>query len=136
MALSADTYLTRCVGGNAIPAASDAVVYKGSMISISADSGDVGYGHALVASEVFAGHAKVGVDNTDGADGAENIEVDAGRYSLKVTLTGVAASNLNATVYASDDATLTLTAGSNSTVGKVVRYISANTCEVEFRPFP
>lgn len=136
MALSQDTPVELVIGDkNIIPAGAGEVVYEGSMVGESdGDTGQAtaGYGEALVAGDTFVGHAIDGVDNTGGADGDKDIQVRHGIYRLQVTLTGVAISDVGATVYASDDATLTLTAGSNSTVGKVARYVSANTCVVEF----
>jgi len=135
MALAENTNLPFVVGDNAIPAAADAVGYKGSMISISETSGEEGYGHALVAGELFAGHALDDFDNTDGDDGDINIQVRANRYRLLVTLTDVAITNIGDNVYASDDGTYTLTAGSNTLVGYVSRYVGADSCEVQFVPF-
>lgn len=135
MSLAENTNLPLVVGDNAVPAAADAVGYKGSMISISETSGEEGYGQALVAGEVFAGHCLDDFDNTDGDDGDIDIQVRAGKYRLKVTITDVAVTNVGDTVYASDDGTYTLTEGSNSQVGKVTRYVGSNTAEVEFEPF-
>lgn len=135
MALEKDVILSLMGGDNAIPAAADSVSYKNSMISVSETSGEEGYGHALVAGELFAGHAREAVDNTDGDDGDLNIPVRAGRYRLEVELSGVAVSNVGDSVYASDDETLTLTSDSNSLVGVITRYVSSGICEVEFCPF-
>jgi len=136
MALTEDKVLKLVVGDNAIPAGADAVVFKGSMVGICADSyPGIGYGEALEAGEVFGGHALEAVDNTDGANGDENIQVRAGRYRLVVDLSGVAVTDVGSDVYASDDETLTLTEGANSFVGVITRYVSSGICEVEFRPF-
>jgi hypothetical protein len=61
-----------------------------------------------------------------------NVQHLQGKYRLKVTLTGVAITDVNRRVYASADDTLTFVPTSNSYVGKVVRYVAANTAEVEF----
>lgn len=139
MALSVDTPVIEVVGRGSgrgsIPCGADAVVYEGAMISESdADSGEVtaGYGQPLESGETFVGHAVDGVDATDEDDGALNILLRTGRYSLVVTLTGVAITDVGAAVYASDDATLTLTASTHTQVGKVARYVSANTAVVDF----
>lgn len=138
MSLTKDTPIERKLGDfNSIKAGADEVIYEGSMVGESdgtSGRATAGYGEALQAGDTFMGHALEGVDNTDGSDGDKEIKVRRYRYVCEVTLTGVAISDVGSNVYASDDATLTLTAGSNSQVGVVHRYISANLCEVEFRP--
>jgi len=137
MALSADTNLVFAEGENSIPAGAGVEVFKGSMISVSADSSiGVGYGNPLEAGEVFAGHAMEGCDNTDGAAGDLDITLrDGAPYRLVVTISDVNQENVGATVYASDDATCTLTAGSNSRVGIVLRVTDTDEAEVLFEPF-
>lgn len=142
MALSANEPLVQVGAGgyrNSVPCGSALTAYEGAMIGESdGDSGQAtaGYGEPLVAGDTFLGHSIDKVDNSAGGDGGKNIEMLSGRYRLKVTITGVAITNVGATVYASDDATLTLAAGANSAVGIVTRYLAANTCEVEFRSTP
>jgi len=132
MALSADAYPI-VVGGtrNSVPAADSATIYEGSMVGLSS-----GYGRALVAGDVFVGHSKGNVDNSSGSDGDKNIWVMDGRYRLKVAVSGVAVTDVNKPVYASDDATVTLTPGGYSPVGTIKRYESSGYAEVEFNATP
>jgi len=136
MSLSKDTQLTFAAGANSIPAGAGVEVFKGSMISVSADSSiGVGYGNPLVAGEVFAGHAMEGCDNTDGDAGDLDIQLRCGApYRLVVDL-AASQESIGVAVYASDDETYTLTAGSNSKVGILIRVRNATQCEVLFQPF-
>lgn len=136
MALTEDKYLPFIEGDNAIPAGGDVEVFRNSMISICEDSDPgIGYGNALVAGELFVGHAREAVDNTGGEDGALDIPVRVGRYRLKVDIAGAVITDEGKEVYASDDGTVTLTVGTNSKVGRITRFVSSGVCEVEFRPF-
>lgn len=134
MALSQDTPIKHELGGYIdYDVLTLMTIYEGSMIGEDAATG---YVRALVAGDPFLGHAIEAVDNSAGASGAERVRVLAGEgtYKLQVTLTGIAITNLGEAVYASDDGTITLTAGGNSYLGFVSRYVSANTCVVEFCP--
>jgi hypothetical protein len=59
------------------------------------------------------------------------------RGEIVLSVTGVAsADDVGQTVYASDDDTFTLTSTSNSSIGKVARWISGTTCVVYFEAVP
>lgn len=126
--MTADIQLPLEIGEfNDIPLVSGAKVYEGSAVGL-AD----GYGKALVYGSTFAGHAIRGADNTDGVSGDLSVKVRNGQYRLQVTLTGVAQSNLGAIVYMTYDGTYTLSSSTAVKVGRMVRYVAANTCVVEF----
>jgi len=128
--LAADAAVVDVLGDrNSAPIIADDIVYEGAMVGDNAS----GYGRPLVAGDPFLGHNIEKVDNTGGAAGDKNITLRSGRYRLKVTLTSVAITDVGKVVYASDDATLTLSQGGNSRVGVVVRYDTTNTCIVEFQ---
>lgn len=130
MALSADAQMQEVIGRqNSLPVKAAAKVYSGAMVG---DDG-AGYNRGLVAGDPFKGHAQEQKDNTDGSDGDLNVLTKEGRYRLEVTLASVAVGDVGNDVYASDDATLTQTVGSNTYVGKIVRFVGTNTCVVEFR---
>ena len=132
MALSADAYVTQVTGSrNSVPAAASATIYEGSMVGLSS-----GYGRALTAGDVFLGHCLEQVDNSSGSAGDEDIIVLTGRYRLKVAVSGVAVTDVGSPVYASDDATVTLTPGGYSPVGTITRYESSGYAEVEFNTCP
>lgn len=129
MALSANSPLTFIRGEQ-----SEASVYQAVTIYEGAMLGDVsGYARPLTAGDPFRGHAVEYIDNSAGASGALAVTIMRGRYRLEVTLTGVLITDQGSPVYASDDATLTLTAGANSRVGVVERYVTTNTAIVEFQ---
>ncbi len=129
MVLSKHTPLSLCVGDKVRrPVCLSDILYEGGMLSWRS----TGYVGPLVAGEKFAGHAAEGVDNSTGANGDRDIDVYEGEYLAEVTLTSVAITDERKPVYASDDATLTLTPGSNSFGGFVEKYVRANTAIVRF----
>lgn len=104
----------------------NAVIYEGSMVGSSS-----GYARPLTAGDQFLGHAWAAVTGT-AANGGVECRVRTGKYRLVVTLASIAVTDVGKPVYASDDGTLTLTQSTNSRVGKVARYVTTNTCVVEF----
>lgn len=128
MALSADSPVEKLLGEEqSYGVLASAVIYEGSMVGKSS-----GYARPLTAGDLFLGHSVEAKTGT-AANGGEDVRVLTGRYILRVALTGVAVTDVGRDVYASDDATLTLTTvGSNSRVGRVHSYAAANTCYVEF----
>lgn len=130
MALTQDTPLAREIGDfNELPVAASSTIYEGSMVGDSS-----GYARALVAGDAFRGHARQQADNSAGDAGDINVKLLSGKYRLEVTLASVAITDVGKDVYASADDTYTLTQSTNSFVGKVVRYVTTNTCVVEFSP--
>jgi len=129
MALSADAPFKHELGSyNEIPVAASATVYEGSMVGLAS-----GYARALTAGDIFVGHAVKQVVESTAVAGTHNVEVLTGVYKLECTLSSVAITDVGKDVYASDDATLTLTVGgSNTRVGRVYRYVTTDTCIVEF----
>lgn len=93
-------------------------IYQGSAVGMAAATA---VARALVATDKFLGFATDTFDNTAGADGAKDVVVKTWGY-IKLTIAGLAAATpVGTSVYASDDNTFTLTATSNSLVGKVHR---------------
>jgi len=128
--LAANSPLVHLIGEhNSIPCVAADIVYEGAMVGDNA----AGYGRPLTAGDKFVGHAIEKVDNSAGAAGAKNITVLDGRYKLEVALVGTI-TDVGQPVYASDDATYSFIATSNSYVGVITRYVSATKMEVEFRP--
>ncbi len=111
------------------PAIGADIFYEGGMLG---DNGS-GYARPLVAGDPFLGHGIEYYDNTDGSDGEYKVPRLRGRYRLQVTISGVAVTDVRKAVYASADDTYTLTAGSNSKVGVVDRYVTTDTAVVEFQ---
>ncbi len=130
MALSKNTPIKEVLGDyEDLPLYQAIHAYEGSMIFDRAD----GYATTVAGGLVFRGHADAEADNASGASAAKNVRVRRGNYRLQATLSGVALTDQGKDVYASDDGTLTLTATGNSRVGKVARYVTTNTCIVEFQ---
>lgn len=113
-----------------LPVADNVKIYEGSAIG---DNGS-GYARALVAADPFRGFCVEGADNTIAGHTAGGIYVQLRRWGLiQLAVTGVTAvTDVGKPVYASDDNTFTLTATSNSYIGRIVRWISSTNCVVDF----
>lgn len=112
-----------------IPMVASDIIFESAAVG---DDGS-GYARPLVAGDPFLGFAESRVDNSSGGAGARRVRLRAeGAVLLSVAgATGVA--NLGATVYASDDDTFTLTEGSNSPIGRVIRHDGGSQCVVRFQ---
>jgi len=112
---------------NDLPAIVTDIIYEGSAVGLSS-----GYARPLVAGDAFQGFAVKKCDNSAGAAGDKNVRVrKVGEIEIDVTgVTGV--TDVGSTVYASDDDTFTLASTSNSSIGKIVRYVSGTTVVVHF----
>jgi hypothetical protein len=103
------------------------IIYEGAAVG---DNGS-GYARPLTAGDPFLGFAESQADNSGGAAGAVNVRVrDTGRVQLAIG--SLVITDVGKPVYASDDDTFTLTATSNSYIGRVVRFVSAGVGIVEF----
>jgi hypothetical protein len=111
-----------------VPIIASDIVYEGSMVG----DNESGYGRPLVAGDIFRGHCYERCDNASGSAGAKYIRVLRGTYRLVVTIASVAITDVGKDVYASDDNTYVLAQGLNTRVGRVSRYVTTNTAEVEF----
>lgn len=118
---------------NSLPMIAADIIYAGAAVGESSTSGTY---RPLAGGDTFAGFAVEKADNASGAASAVNVKVLASGIAV-LTVTGVDnANDIDATVYASDDDTFTLTnTSTNSAIGKVRRVIStsAGTCEVFFQ---
>lgn len=139
MALSADAQaIFELNEFNDVPVASSTKIYRGAAVG---DNGS-GYARGLTAGDPFLGFAEAQADNSGsgqqalgaGTGSAGNIYCrvrQEGRVKLSVTgVTGVG--DLRKQVYASADDTFTLTASTNTPIGRIVRYVSGTTVIVEF----
>lgn len=104
------------------------IIYEGAAVGENAS----GYSRPLQAGDPFQGFADRKVDNSAGAAGAKRVVVKTrGRVKLNIASIAITANDRPA-VYASDDDTFTLTAGSNSLIGYVSRWVSTGVAIVEF----
>lgn len=112
-----------------IPVIADDIIFEGAAVGELVTAGTA---RPLVAGDTFMGFAAAKVDNTGGAAGDENVRVHKrGTVKLQVTnVVGIA--DYGATVYAIDDNDFTLTAGANSPIGKVGRFVTGTTVMVRF----
>jgi hypothetical protein len=111
-----------------LPVKDNVVIYRGSAVGLTS-----GYARQLTAGDVFGGFAEAKADNTitGHADGFINVPVRRFGY-VQLSVASVAVTDIGADVYASDGDTFTLTATSNTFIGKVHRYISSGVAIVAF----
>ncbi|GMV96715.1 MAG: hypothetical protein AMXMBFR83_10760 [Phycisphaerae bacterium] len=112
-----------------LPVRNNVRIYKGAFVGLAA-----GFARPLVAGDLFAGVAYEEADNTGGADGAISVRVFTSG-DFEHALASAARSNNGTVVYASDDSTLTLTAGGNSNLGNQVDVVGTNKILVRLRPW-
>ena len=111
------------------PVIASDIIFEGAAVGENAS----GYSRPLVAGDPFQGFALRKADNSDGSAGDINVRVQAeGVVVLPISGLAITA-NDQAPVYASDDNTFTLTAGSNTLVGNVRRWVSTGIAEVAFK---
>lgn len=107
------------------PVAAATKIYAGTAVGEAA-----GVARPLQAGDTYLGHSLHEVDNSLGAAGDINVEVEHG-IQKKLAVVGASATSIGAKVYASADDTYTLTAGSNSHIGYVRQHVSGTSCWVE-----
>jgi hypothetical protein len=113
------------------PVVANDIIYGGAAVGIEAVGGNA---RPLVAGDAFVGFADSPADNTGGAAAAIRVRTRK-RGAIPLPVTGVVATTLpGAAVYASDDDTFTLTASTNSFIGRVSRVVSAGNAIVEYGP--
>lgn len=128
-ALSADKPRTYAADDsmNAMPVKASSKIYEGAPIG---DDGS-GYARNLVAGDPFRGFAYRQADNTNGAAGDINVNIVTEGY-IKLAVGSLAITDVGKPVYASDSDTFTLTATSNSYIGRVHRFVSSGVGIIEF----
>lgn len=129
MALSKNTQIAFEIGDLAeLPVLTNVKIYEGALGGIDAGTG---YVRPLTAGDAAVGFAESPADNTGGASGAIRARFrEHGKAVLAIA--NLAITDIDKPVYASDDGTFTLTAGSNSYVGVVDRFISSGVGLVAF----
>ena len=129
MALSQNTQRPYEIGDfNEFPVLTNVKCYEGALASIQASSG---YARPCTAGDLAAGFVLEPADNTGGASGAIRVRVrEWGKVQLAIA--GLAITDIDKPVYASDDGTFTLTATGNTFVGIVSRFVSSGVGVVEF----
>lgn len=104
------------------------IIYGGAAIGLDAATG---YARPLVAGDPFLGFADYRADNATGAAG--DVFVRVRKYGqIQLPIAGLAMTSVGKEVYAADDNTFTLTAGTNTRIGFVSSFIEAGIGIVEF----
>lgn len=111
------------------PVVATDIIYQGAAVGENAS----GYARPLVAADPFLGFALGPVDNSTGSAGDLRVTVRRrGSIVLAVAGATTVAANDRPIVYASDDDTFTLTASTNTPIGRVQRWIASGEAVVEF----
>lgn len=112
---------------NDYPVIASDIIYEGAAVG---DNGS-GYARPLVAGDPFRGFSLEKVDNSTGSAGGKYVRTRmTGR--VKLPISGLAITDVGKPVYASDDNAFTLTASTNSFIGRVVSFESTGVGYVEF----
>ena len=112
---------------NDMPAIAADILYEGAAIG---DNGS-GYARPLVAGDPFRGFAVERCDNAAGAAGDKRVKLrKSGTIVLPVSAAAI--TDVDKSVYASDDDTFTFTSSTNSFIGRVIRWVSTGYVEVAF----
>jgi len=134
MALSADQEVKFYASQELVELGVDdnVVIYKGALVGLNAATG---YARPLVAGDAFVGLAYRQADNTVAGHTAGGVSVKLHQnIDAVLPLSGVSVTDIGAEVYASDDATLTLTATGNSRIGRIVAVEGSGLARVRLKP--
>lgn len=115
-----------------IPVDDNVNIYKGALVGLNASTG---YARPLAAGDSYLGLAYAQADNTMSGHTAGGIRVKLHQnVDVVHSLSGVSNTDTGAVVYASDDATLTLTSAGNSRVGRIAAVESSGVARVRLQP--
>ena len=126
--LAADSLREKLLGDEIeYPVVASDIIYQGAAVGENAS----GYARPLVAGDAFLGFATSQADNSTGSAGDITVACETrGRYRLTVAGATAVTANDQPIVYASDDDTFTLTEGSNTPIGRVVKWLASTDCIV------
>ena len=107
------------------------IIYEGAACSVESGANDA---QPQNASDPFVGFAERRVDNSSGSAGDKKVRVRQRGIIRGLTVAGVVTTTAPGTaVYASDDATFTLTSSSaHEQIGKVIQCTTAGVADVYF----
>lgn len=128
MALAVDTPRDYELGEiNSVPVKASICIYEGAAVGLVS-----GYARGLTAGDPFVGFAERKADNSATAtDGYIRCRVIK-KGKVKLSITAVAVTDVGKGVFASADGTFTLTPSTNTRIGNVHRYVTTDTCIVDF----
>lgn len=114
------------VGELGVKAASK--IFEGAAVGLEVATG---FARQLVAGDLFGGFCESLADNSAGLNADIDVRViDRGKVELAIG--SLAVTDIGKPVYASDSGTFTLTQGTNSYVGRVVRFVATGVGVVAF----
>ena len=126
--LAADTPRAYQLGDmNDLSVIASDIIYEGAAVG---DNGS-GYARPLVAGDPFWGFCLENCDNSTGSAGDKKVHVRT-RGRIQLAVSSAAITDIGNAVYASDDATFTLTASTNTHIGRIVGFVSTGVVIVEF----
>jgi len=102
-----------------LPIVATDIVYQGAAVGTLS-----GYARPLVAGDRFHGFSQGTVDNATGSAGDKQVRVTV-RGAIELTISGLVATDLRQPVYASDDATFSLSPVGGTFIGFVERFVSS-----------
>lgn len=102
-------------------------IYEGAAVGVPAS----GYARPLQAGDKFVGFAEYRADNSAGAAGAVYVRVRR-KGLVELPISAAAITDLGKGVFASDDDTFTFTQGTNTHIGRVLKWVSTGICLVAF----
>lgn len=111
---------------NSLPMVATDIIYEGAAVGLSS-----GNARPLTAGDPFQGFCIENSDNSTGSAGDKRVKLKT-HGEIQLAIGSLAATDVDKPVYASDDDTFTLTATSNSYVGKVKRFVSSGVGIVAF----
>ncbi len=117
--------------GFALPVAAGVRIFAGCMVGLNA----TGYAvpGASMAAVAIVGIAQERIDNRDGTDGAQSIDVRRGMFLIKPGATGITRANYGQPVKAADDDSVALIGTDTAAiVAGMVRDVDADGVWVEF----
>jgi len=114
---------------NNLPIIASDIIYEGAAVG---DNGS-GYARPFVVSDPFWGFAAAQCDNSGSAvAGFKNVRVIQ-KGAIRLTVAGASGvGDIGEAVYATDDATFTMTASGATQIGKILRWVTSTTCIVYF----
>jgi hypothetical protein len=127
--LAVDTWRDIEVGErNEFPVIASDIIYEGAAVGLV---NATGHARPLTAVDTFVGFAEKQANNSAGAAAAINVRVIK-KGAVKLTITGVAITDIGRPIYAQDDNAFSFLKTTGVFIGFVRRYVTTNTAIVEF----
>jgi len=112
---------------NDLPVIAADIIYQGAAVG----ENGAGYARPLVGGDRFLGFATSTLDNSSGAAGARTVRL-ACEGAIVLSISGLVITDVGLPVYATDDATFSLSPVGGSFIGRVKRFVSSGVGVVWF----